>query len=290
MDDGAGARPPAGRTTRISLLLRDGDRPSLVRWCTWDPPWQAEGENTSYALLTAAGPVLIDPEAPAPEEDGRLWGLLGRPPVATVLTTGDHERDAYRLRERFGAPVWAPAAALPARGGGLEGRPDAGYEAGAALPGGLAPTVLSGAPPDSGAHALRWVAPDGTRVVFSGDVLTGGAEPSHPDLARLRHRRPGLYLGSGPAYLARCDLDRLRADLERLRSGLDAGPDAGGTAPGTWIAGGHGLPHGPEAGPTLARLLELDWTAGWTVAASTPRDPSRSLDRAPGAGVRWNDE
>jgi hypothetical protein len=221
---------------------------AFVRWSTWDPPWQAEGENASYALPTAAGPVLVDPEAPAADQAARLWALLGRAPVAIVLTTSDHERDAFRLGARFGVPVWAPGASLPEQGGGLAGRPDAVYAAGAELPGGLEALALAGAAAATGAHALRWAAPGGAVVLFTGDVLTGGAEPSHPERPRLWHRRPGLYLGPGPDYLARCDPERLRVALGGLLAG---GAD--------WICGGHGVPAGPGAGARLARLLALDW-------------------------------
>jgi hypothetical protein len=87
--------------------------------------------------------VLVDPEAPAADHAARLWALLGRAPVAIVLTTGDHARDAFRLGARVGAPVWAPAAVLPERGGGLAARPDAAYAAGGGLPGGLAPMPVT---------------------------------------------------------------------------------------------------------------------------------------------------
>ncbi len=241
---------PPGRTTRLARVPRAGGA-ALVRWSTWDPPWQREGENASYALPTAAGPVLVDPEAPAADQAARLWALLEQAPVAIVLTTGDHERDAFRLGARFRVPVWVPAAALPERGGDLAGRPDAVYAAGGAVPGGLEALALEGAAAGTGAHALRWAAPGGAAVLFTGDVLTGGAEPSHPEHLRLWHRRRGLYLGPGPTYLARCDHDRLRVALGDLLAG---GAD--------WICGGHGVPVGPGAGASLARLLARDWPPG----------------------------
>jgi hypothetical protein len=241
---------PPGRTTRLARVPLAGGA-VLVRWSTWDPPWQREGENASYALPTAAGPVLVDPEAPAADQAERLWALLGQTPVAIVLTTGDHERDAFRLGARCGAPVWAPAAALPERGGDLARRPDAVYGAGDAVPGGLEALALDGAAAGTGAHALRWATPGGQAVLFTGDVLTGGAEPSHPEHPRLWHRRPGLYLGPGPTYLARCDPDRLRVALGDLLAG---GAD--------WICGGHGVPAGPGAGAALVRLLTRDWPSG----------------------------
>src|SRR5438034_4483814 len=99
-----------GRVTLLSVELGTAAAPALVRWCTWQPPWGQWGHNDSYALLTPGGPVLVDPEEPAPEAAADLWRLLGRPPVATLLTTDWHERGSDALRARGGVPIWAPAA------------------------------------------------------------------------------------------------------------------------------------------------------------------------------------
>jgi hypothetical protein len=120
---------------------------------------------------------------------------------------------------------------------------------------GLEAVALDGAPAGTGAHALVWRTPAGERVLFTGDVLTGGAEPGHPERPRLWHRRRGLYLGPGPDYLARCAPGRLRVALGALLAG---GAD--------WICGGHGVPAGPGAGAALARLLALEWPAGVRLA------------------------
>src|SRR5919202_5418526 len=97
-----------GRVTQLSVVLGPPGAPLLVRWCTWEPPWQEWGHNDSYALRTIDGAILIDPEAPAQDADDALWRLVGGPPAAALLTSDWHERDAYALRERFGRPVWAP--------------------------------------------------------------------------------------------------------------------------------------------------------------------------------------
>ena len=124
---------PEERRTSVGVELGTEGAPVLVRWSNWAPRFGSQ-EDVAYALRTAAGPVLVDPEAPAAGEAGRVRRLVGRPPVATLLTSDRHERDAYAIRERWGTPVWAPAAGLPARGGELAGRPDHAFEDGALLP------------------------------------------------------------------------------------------------------------------------------------------------------------
>lgn len=98
---GAAAGEPEG-TLRIYLELGTADAPGLLRWSTWGA---RPGNFDSYTLLAPGGPVLIDPVAPASAAGEGLWERLGTPPRAIVLTNDMHERDAYALRERFGAPV-----------------------------------------------------------------------------------------------------------------------------------------------------------------------------------------
>ncbi len=105
--------------------------PALIRW-------SVRG-RASYWLRTAQGPVLIDPQVSDSSGIEQSLALPEEAPIATVLTNDWHERDAYRLHDRWGTPVWAPTAGLPERGGELEGTPDHVYEEGTALPGGCAP-------------------------------------------------------------------------------------------------------------------------------------------------------
>ena len=247
-----------GRVTRLSVVLGTDEAPLLVRWCTWAPPWQQWGHNDSYALCTADGPLLIDPEAPAPETDDLLWRLAGAPPVATLLSTDWHERDAYVLRERFGIPVWAPATGVPDRGGGLEGEPDHLYDDAAVLPGGVRALQIAGT--GQADHALSWLAPDGTRVLLTGDLLNGSADPHHPLAAALPRRHPGLYGGASREDLLQRDPDAIRRGLQRLRA-----------EPCDVICGGHGVPVGGQDGilldghggahDALTGLLSLYWAA-----------------------------
>jgi glyoxylase-like metal-dependent hydrolase (beta-lactamase superfamily II) len=251
---------PAERRTSVGVEVGTEGTPVLVRWSTWAPRFGSQ-ERVAYALRTAAGPVLVDPEAPAAGQAGRVGRLVGRPPVATLLTSDRHERDAYAIRARWGTPVWAPAAGLPERGGELAGRPDHAFEDGELLPGGVLALRVPGG--WTGAEAaLLWAAPGGARVLFTGDLLNGPCAPDQPTPYRGR-RAPGLYAGVRWSHLARLpDVARLRAGLRRL---LAEDFDL--------VCGAHGLPFGapagaaPRPGPdpvaraALVRLLELDWVA-----------------------------
>jgi glyoxylase-like metal-dependent hydrolase (beta-lactamase superfamily II) len=243
---------PGGPVTVTSVVLGTAEAPVLTRAAHWAPPWWRFGHNDSYALRTAEGVVLIDPEAVA---DGEVpfWRELGERPVAQVLTTDQHERGAPALRERLGVPVWAPAAGLPDRGGELEGEPDHTYDEGTALPGGLRALRLLGAggPPGLKAdHVLVWRAPSGETVLFTGDVLNGGSEPRHPAFAELDRRAHGLYAGVSREHVQRVGPEALRRALQPLlREPVDL------------ICGGHGLPVRRHARSALERLLSLDWAA-----------------------------
>jgi hypothetical protein len=172
--------------------------PALGRWSAPRPP-AGRMRNEGYALLGRGGPVLVDPPAAGEAALPRLRALLGGPPRATVLTADWHERAGYALRDRWGTPVWAPAARPPARGGDLEGRPDPTSEAGTPPPGGLRALRLEGGfvPAE---HLLLWRAPTGGGVLFTGDAINGQAPERQPGLDDWR-RAPGLYVGVGPTLL-----------------------------------------------------------------------------------------
>jgi hypothetical protein len=74
--------------------------------------WQAyeeevKAELTSCAITTGSGLVLIDPIPLAPYAMQEL--LEAGQPVQIVLTSGNHERAAESLRDRFQIPVAASA-------------------------------------------------------------------------------------------------------------------------------------------------------------------------------------
>jgi hypothetical protein len=73
--------------------------PDVFVWQAYDPSVKADLWST--ALLTPAGPIIIDP---IPVEPGLA---LEAPPVAIVVTNENHERSAAEFCGRFGAPVFA---------------------------------------------------------------------------------------------------------------------------------------------------------------------------------------
>jgi hypothetical protein len=121
-------------TCDLYLELGTPAEPALVRWSAPRPP-AGRMRNEGYALLGSDGPILLDPPGAGEAALERLLSIIGGPPQATMLTTDWHERACYHLRDRWGTPVWAPAAGLPERGGDLAGQPDHTYEEGTPLPG-----------------------------------------------------------------------------------------------------------------------------------------------------------
>jgi glyoxylase-like metal-dependent hydrolase (beta-lactamase superfamily II) len=163
---------------------------------------------------------------------------MGGRPVASVLTNDMHERAAYEARREYGTPVWAPAAGVP----DYEGRPDHLFEDGATLPGGLRAVKVEG--PFPGDTALRWQAPDGTRVLFTGDMVLGAADPEDPRTDRPRSA-PGLYLhGVSSHPRGSQDMAAFKASLRRL---LDEDFDL--------VCPAHGVPYRGHAREALASLL-----------------------------------
>jgi glyoxylase-like metal-dependent hydrolase (beta-lactamase superfamily II) len=103
--------------------------------------WRIEDErigghtSASHAVTVAAatadavpgaGTVLIDP---LPLSEAALERLV--PVEAICLTAQCHQRSAWRYRQRFGAPVYAPHTRA------MEEEPDERYSEGGLLPGGL---------------------------------------------------------------------------------------------------------------------------------------------------------
>lgn len=98
--------------------------------------------STAYGLRTDAGMVLVDP-LPLEQQAFESLGEI----QAIVLTSGTHQRSAWRLRAELEVPVWAPALAQ-----GLEEDPDDRYGHSAVLPGDLVASHTPGAAPDQ--HVL----------------------------------------------------------------------------------------------------------------------------------------
>jgi glyoxylase-like metal-dependent hydrolase (beta-lactamase superfamily II) len=132
--------------------------PGVHRWSVSDDRIGG-AQSDAYAVVAEDGAVtLIDP-LPIDEQALRKLGRV----EAIVLTAGNHQRSAWRLRRLFGAPVWTPEGAH-----GLEEKPDATYGAGESLPGGLVAYHTPG--PTEAMYALWLERP--RSVVFLSDLLT----------------------------------------------------------------------------------------------------------------------
>jgi glyoxylase-like metal-dependent hydrolase (beta-lactamase superfamily II) len=225
--------------SKLHVELGTRERPVLIRWCTWREG--KRGGYDSYMLITSDGPVLLDPQHPTKEVGEELLQLVGQKPIAVILTNDMHERTAYRVREQTETRIWAPLSGQS----DLERKPDVLYEDGAELPGGLRALNIEGR--FSGDTVLRWTAPTGERILFTGDTLCGAMCPDNPANAEHPRSRPGLYLGAGPFYLQIEKPDRLKETLQPL---LAEDFDI--------ICGAHGVPV-YNAKPALEKLLDLDW-------------------------------
>ena len=190
--------------------------------------------------------MAIDPIEPEEVALERLEGMMGEKPVAIVLTSDGHERDAVALRDRWNAPIWGPIPVESERGIGYDGEPDHMYEGGSAterqLPGGMRAKRVAGL--WGGDHVLRWEAPTGEGVLFTGDPVNGQIQL---DLAAPDHyRRPNaLNFGARPGYVGRHpDRAALKSSLERL---LEWEFDV--------VCGSHATPFRENPKKALAELL-----------------------------------
>lgn len=211
--------------------------PVLIRWSSnvgRPSPWD------SYALRTTAGWVLIDPDRPTAEIEGRLENLIDEVPIATVLTSDGHERSCYDLRDRWGIPVWGPATEPAQRPVAYEGKPDHIYDVETELPGGLVAHKLRGA--WQGDHALLW---RDEGILFTGDILNGQVERSLVPEDHYRYHS-GIYFGARAGYIDRHE------DPEGLKESIL--PLLG------WdfdtICGSHGTPFRDDVKSAVTRLLD----------------------------------
>lgn len=150
---------PASSANRIEEIL-----PGVWHW------WVADDRigglrSESYALAASDRLVLVDP---LPVDESKLTAL--GEVEAIVLTAGNHQRAAWRMRRSFKCPVHAPRHAF-----GLEDAADYAYSGGDLLPGELVAFHAPG--PVESMHAL-WHAP--SNIVFLSDLL------SHDDSGGVR--------------------------------------------------------------------------------------------------------
>ncbi|MHB8420522.1 MAG: MBL fold metallo-hydrolase [Myxococcales bacterium] len=199
--------------------------PGLLRWGVHERRIGGmRGE--AYSVQIDGRQLLVDP---LPLIEPALERLAAQGPVqAILLTIQSHQRSAWRYRERFHAPVYAPEGSQ-----GLDDRPDHLFREGAELPGGLTAIALPG--PAFSEQGLLWRSATG-RVAFVGDLVTCrsgrlGFVPDEymdaPDQARASVRRLAretldvLCPGHGPPLLGPVPerLDRLLAADARRSHG-----------------------------------------------------------------------
>ena len=231
------------RESRLAIVLGTDASPALIHWATGTRPGGG-GTFDSYALRSDDGWILVDPAEPDQTVMARLEQLVGKA-SAIVLTSDGHERDAPAFRAKWGCPIWGPVPVESERGVGYDDTPDQSYEESSAaqLPAGLRATRLAGL--WGGDHALRWQAPTGERVLFTGDPVNGQVQL---ELASPDHfRRPNaLNFGSRPGYIARHpDPGALKRSLGRL---LEEDVDL--------LCGAHGTPFRDNPKQALAKLIE----------------------------------
>jgi len=127
--------------------------------------WYVEDERVgmrsdAYAVVDRDGAVVLIDPLPIDEQLLRPLGVI----TAIVLTAGNHQRSAWRFREIFKVPVWAPEDAH-----GLEQEPDNFYTSGESLPAGLSAFHTPG--PAESMFTL-WMQKHPRGIVFLSDLLT----------------------------------------------------------------------------------------------------------------------
>jgi glyoxylase-like metal-dependent hydrolase (beta-lactamase superfamily II) len=125
--------------------------------------WSIEDERiggyvgSAHALRSGDSVVLIDPE-PLEEDALRALGRVS----AICLTSGSHQRSAWRLRRQLGVEVYAPS---PVRE--VDEEPDIRYEEGDVLPGGLQ-TIFT---PGAGTTQHAFLHEGDPAVLFTSDLF-----------------------------------------------------------------------------------------------------------------------
>jgi glyoxylase-like metal-dependent hydrolase (beta-lactamase superfamily II) len=170
--------------------------------------------SAAHAVRTVEGTVLVDPLPLAADALAQVGEV-----AAIVLTSGSHQRSAWRLRRELAVPVAAPALSRA-----LEEEPDVRYGDGDRLAGGLLAVFTPGA--GTTQHTLLLEGDPG--VAFVSDLLV---------------HEPGGELQLISAEYAH-DIDEARRSVERL---LDL--------PFSVLCLGHGTPVADGAKAAIRRAL-----------------------------------
>ncbi len=191
--------------------------PGVFRWHV-DDDRIGGADSEAYAIVDGGRVVLVDP---LPIDPAALTAL-GQI-EAIVLTASNHQRSAWRLRDRFHVPVYGPE-----DGQGYERTPDHLYSGGDLLPGGL--TAFHAPGPAEAMHVLWRARP--VAVVFLSDLL--------------------LRDGAGPPKFSPAEWQeqphRTRSSVQRLLDDL----------PFTAVCFAHGAPLVDRAREALQRALDDD--------------------------------
>ncbi len=97
-----------GDEGRLVAEMSDGDGPVVVSWRVrtwWGEPFNESGRDVCYAVRGPDGTILIDPTVPPRAVLKELEESWGDGPIATLLTSSWHERDAYAFRQLYGTEV-----------------------------------------------------------------------------------------------------------------------------------------------------------------------------------------
>lgn len=132
----------------------------------WRTPYRPDREAYSAWVECESENVLIDPLTP---EEGLSRFSHPSKSVIVLLTSANHERDAYSIKLGLRAEIWAPEAAV----GDMDMMPDRVYGNDDELPCGIQAFHLDGSHSD-GETAL--LVPRGPGVLIVGDGLE-----AHPD-------------------------------------------------------------------------------------------------------------
>jgi len=130
--------------------------PWLLHWTIRDERI-GNFRGDAFAVKTIDGLVLIDP-LPLTEE---VWAEI-KDVCAILLTHGNHQRSAWRFRQKLGVPVYAPA------GSSLDEEPDHWFGEEDQLPGDFQAIKAIAF---QNTFYLVFEHPDGTGVLFCGDLI-----------------------------------------------------------------------------------------------------------------------
>jgi hypothetical protein len=131
--------------------------PALFHWQAFEPAVKCD--LSASAVVTPQGTVFIDPFPLAESAMAEL--IATAPPLAILLTSGNHERAAGDFRRRLRVPICATAAAAAA----MSITVDRTLENGDAAPGGLQVVGIPSAGPGEVAFIGHGVACIGDAVI-----------------------------------------------------------------------------------------------------------------------------